>query len=63
MFHKSLIIRCEELAADLSVSRSTLWRMRQNGEIPSPINIGSRAIGWERAVIEDWLKSKRVQGE
>jgi prophage regulatory protein len=62
MLKKSLIIRYGDLAEELGISRSTIWRLRRKGGIPSPITLGDRAIGWERSVIENWLKSKRIEG-
>lgn len=54
------IIRIKELAEMLSISKTTIWRMRRSDEFPQPLKIGSRMIAWDLAVIEDWLNSKRV---
>ena len=59
MRNKSLIIRYGDLAEELGVSKSTIWRWRRKGEMPSPLSLGPRVIAWERAVIEQWLESKR----
>jgi predicted DNA-binding transcriptional regulator AlpA len=61
MSKKSLIIRYSELAKELGVSTSTLWRWRQDKVIPEPISLGPRLVVWERVVIEQWLESKRTQ--
>lgn len=55
----SLIIRPNQLAQELGVSKTTIWRWRQQGEIPHPITFGPRLVGWERAEIKKWLKRKR----
>lgn len=57
-----MIIRYGELAEELGVSKSTIWRWRRSGEMPAPMNLGPRFIAWERVVIEDWLKSKSIEG-
>lgn len=62
MLKKSMLIRYEDLAEELGVSRSTIWRWTRKGEIPTPLSLGPRVVAWERAVIEDWLKSKRMEG-
>ncbi|EPC6194225.1 helix-turn-helix transcriptional regulator [Vibrio cholerae] len=59
MSKKSLIVRYGDLAKELGVSTSTLWRWRQSGDIPEPISLGPRLIVWERVVINQWLESKR----
>ena len=58
---QSLIMRKAELAEKLGVSSTTIWRWVNKGDIPRPIILGPRIIGWEVAVIEQWLESKRTQ--
>lgn len=58
---KSLIMRKAELAEKLGVSSTTIWRWVNEGELPKPITLGPRIIGWEVTVIEQWLESKRTQ--
>lgn len=49
------IIRCKDLAAQLNVSVSTLWRWRRKALIPEPIYFSSRTIGWDEKIINDWI--------
>lgn len=51
-------IRVSELAEELNVSKTTLWRWRKTGNIPKPINLGFRVVGWRREVLEQWFKDK-----
>ncbi len=51
-------IRVGELAEELNVSKTTLWRWRKEGSIPKPIHLGFRVVGWRREVIEAWFKEK-----
>jgi len=53
------LIRASELRRLLGISESTLWRMRQRGEIPAPIYLSARIIAWEKQVISDWIKERR----
>lgn len=57
---QSLIIRPDQLAEALGVSRTTLWRWRNQGIIPHPINLGPRLVGWEISVINQWIESKKI---
>ncbi|EHH1282630.1 AlpA family phage regulatory protein [Vibrio parahaemolyticus] len=59
MKNKNIIIRQNELIKQLGISKSTLWRWRQAGFIPEPLNLGPRVIAWESYVINEWLESKR----
>lgn len=51
-------VRKDELAKELGVSKTTLWRMQNRGEIPAPTILSSRVVGWRRELIESWLLSK-----
>ncbi len=53
------LIRAAELQKMLSVSASTLWRMRKRKEIPDPIVLSKRVIVWERQVILNWILESR----
>lgn len=54
---KSEIIRPTQLAAMLSVSRSTVyrWGNDKNHPLPPPISLGKRLTGWKRSDIESYL--------
>ncbi len=53
------IIRPTELAEILSVSKQTLWRMENRGELPKRVKISKRAVGWLESDIREFLESKR----
>ncbi|WP_374726398.1 helix-turn-helix transcriptional regulator [Aeromonas salmonicida] len=55
----NLIIRPTQLAQELGVSKTTLWRWCRQGFLPRPINLGPRLVGWERAAINKWIESKK----
>ncbi|MDE0133136.1 MAG: AlpA family phage regulatory protein [bacterium] len=47
--------------AATGLSRTTLWRLRRTGEFPAPVRLGgdaSRAVGWLRSDIEEWILSR-----
>ncbi|MNY36962.1 Prophage CP4-57 regulatory protein (AlpA) [compost metagenome] len=54
-----IIIRPTQLAEELGVSTTTLWRWRQQGVLPQPISLGPRLVGWDRSVINRWLESQK----
>jgi len=39
----------------LGISRSTIYRLMQNGDFPRPIKLGRRAVGWKSEDIDKWL--------
>ena len=52
------IIRYSELAKELGVSKSTIWRWRNSGRFPRPLNLGPRIVGWRTSDIQDWLNNE-----
>jgi len=51
----SVLIDAAELARILSVSKPTIWRMRQSGRLPEPLRLTSQTLRWRRSDIETWL--------
>jgi len=52
------IIRTQELADLLSVSKQTIWRLSKAGELPPKIQISGRAVGWTRESIKNFLEER-----
>lgn len=55
----SVLIDAAELARMLSVSKPTIWRMRENGLLPPAIALTSQCIRWRRSDVEAWLAGLR----
>lgn len=49
------ILRLPDVKARTGLSRSTIYLRISQGAFPTPINLGSRAVGWLETEIEDWL--------
>jgi len=39
----------------LGISRSTIYRLMEDGDFPRPIKLGRRAVRWKSEDIDDWL--------
>jgi predicted DNA-binding transcriptional regulator AlpA len=57
-----------QVAQALSVSRTTLWKMRKEGRLPPQIRVSDRRVAYRRADVEDWIErggsgGKRVESE
>jgi excisionase family DNA binding protein len=52
------IIRTNELAKRLGVSRTTLWRWERDGVLPPKIRLGSNSVGWNSRDIDRWIESR-----
>ena len=58
------IFRRKELEKRLGLSRSSIYKMMDDGEFPRPVRIGRRAVGWRAADIETWFEAmQRVSND
>ena len=60
------ILRVHHVLQLIPISRSTLWRWVDAGYFPPPVRLGgpeSRAIGWLRTVVEEWIRNRRLTCE
>ena len=51
--------RVEEVTG---MSRSSIYRLMQNGEFPRPVRVGPAAVRWRASDIAIWLESLSVAG-
>ena len=51
----SVLIDAAELARMLSVSKPTIWRMREDGKLPLAIALTSQCIRWRRDAVLSWI--------
>lgn len=52
------VIRMKELIRITGLSRTTIWRWVNSGDLPIPIILGTSNIGWLAAEIYEWLKTR-----
>ncbi len=52
------ILRPRAVAETLGVSRNTIWRMVQRGDLPHPLKISTGVVGWRRSEIDAFLDRK-----
>ena len=53
-----------EVEAKTGLGRSTIYRLMRQGEFPTPIKIGPRAVRWPQSELDDWLANRpRATGE
>ena len=49
------IFRRRQLEKQLGLTRSSIYKMREDGEFPRPIKLGRRAVGWRADEVANWL--------
>jgi prophage regulatory protein len=52
------LIRLPRVRDCVGLSRSEIYRRIALGEFPPPIPIGARAVAWEAAAIDAWIKER-----
>ena len=60
-------LRLEEVAAMTSLSRITLWRLRDEKisaqmRFPQPVRLSAKRIAWLRADVENWMNKRAKSG-
>jgi prophage regulatory protein len=54
--HESLI-RIKEVCLLVSVGRTTIYKMVEEGSFPKPLNLGPRFKAWQKQTVIDWIIS------
>ena len=49
------IFRRRQLEKQLCLTRSSIYKMMEDGEFPRPIKLGRRAVGWRADEVANWL--------
>lgn len=55
---KTQYLRPKDLANQLGISVSSLWRWARTGKIPKPIKLSERVTAWSSTEINSWLEAK-----
>ncbi|MFT7036978.1 MAG: prophage regulatory protein [Cyclobacteriaceae bacterium] len=51
------LIRIKEVCLLVSVGRTTIYRMVEEGSFPKPLNLGPRFKAWQKKTVIDWIVS------
>ena len=54
------LMRRREVEKILGISRSSIYRLMQEGRFPRPVRIGPAAVRWRASDITAWLESRPV---
>jgi prophage regulatory protein len=51
-------IRTQQVLRMIAVSRTTLWRMVQEGSFPQPVRVTQRSTGYVLEAVEQWMRTR-----
>ncbi len=57
------IIRLPDVLELVGLSKATIYRYIQEGSFPKPRKIGSRAVAWATAEIDEWISVKMGESQ
>lgn len=57
---KDRLLRRRQVEEITSMSRSSIYRLMQEGEFPRPVKIGPAAVRWRASDLTAWLESRPV---
>ena len=64
MTENDRLLRREEVEAQTGLSRSAIYRLMRQGDFPTPIKIGRRAVRWPQSELNEFLAGcPRATGE
>jgi prophage regulatory protein len=52
------ILRLPAVKARTGLSRSSIYLFIRQGTFPAPINLGTRAVGWDSDLIDAWISDR-----
>lgn len=52
------LLRLPQVKITSGLSRSSIYQNIKNGDFPTPIKIGKRAVAWRESDIQKWLNSR-----
>ena len=54
------LLRRREVERITGMSRSSIYRLMQEGDFPRPVRVGLAAVRWKVSEIEAWIESRPV---
>ena len=54
------LLRRRQVEEITGMSRSSIYRLMQDGEFPRPVRIGPAAVRWRVSDLSAWLESRPV---
>ncbi len=54
------LLRRREVERITGMSRSSIYRLMQQGDFPRPVKVSSTAVRWKESDIAAWIESRPV---
>ena len=58
MFSQYQFIRLPQVKELTCLSKSSIYRLMEEGEFPKQVSLGARSVVWVKSQVEDWCLNK-----
>ena len=58
MLTSAQFIRLPQVKEITSLSKSSIYRLMEDGDFPRQVSLGSRSVVWVKSQVEDWCIQK-----
>ncbi|EHW0625780.1 AlpA family transcriptional regulator [Vibrio vulnificus] len=52
------LIRLKEVMARVQLSKSTIYKMMDEGTFPQSVQLGDRAVSWVEYELDEWINNR-----
>ncbi|MFP6805673.1 MAG: AlpA family transcriptional regulator, partial [Pseudomonadales bacterium] len=56
-----VFLRLKEVVVKVGLSRSTIYKILDEGNFPASFRLGDKAVGWLQSDIERWMMERKHQ--
>ena len=58
MLASAQFIRLPQVKEITSLSKSSIYRLMEDGDFPKQVSLGARSVAWVKSQVEDWCAEK-----
>jgi len=58
MLTSAQFIRLPQVKEITSLSKSSIYRLMEDGDFPKQVPLGARSVAWDKSQVEDWCAEK-----
>ena len=56
--HVDRLIGWPELQRTIGLSRPQIWRLRRDGNFPSPLKLSQNRVAWRSSEVQKWIETR-----
>jgi len=56
--HVDRLLGWPEVQRTIGLSRPQIWRLRRDGNFPSPLKLSQNRVAWKSSEVQSWIDSR-----